>query len=317
MHAKLSDSFIWHHLNGDGTLVDKMMTIIKEGEHVKGDRIPTALLAFKNRLKSPLTNKILEELNDGGIELLYHPDIKFPLYMPFFLMAQGPHSVKGYVVINNMDTSNNGSEITLDARKMKVALEACYMAISMHRLGESVKLRGTTMIKSGSKIYSSIVTECINRKHAIKMDVNVYNSLLYLSSKFFIVNILGANNLQEETLRNYCLYNCKQPDYTYIRRIDDQFEDEDYADISKFIGKISNIPEFRNRLGNLTVGGYIQSYINSFDSSMLLSMENFNYLMYNIIAVNESTFINNYTVLKNIVSDDGRKLYSDIVVSIC
>lgn len=317
MHAKLSDSFIWHHLNGDGTITDKMTQIIKEGEHVKGDRIPTALLAFKNRLKSPLTNKILEELNDGSIELLFKSDIKFPLYMPFFLMSTGPHSVKGYVVINNMDTTDNGNEITLDARKLKVALEACMIAISINRLGESVKLRGTTMIKSGSKIYSSVMTECINRKHAIKMDVNVYNSLLYLSSKFFIVNTLGVKNLQEETLRNYCLYNCKQPDYSFIRRVDEQFLDEDYEDISKFIGKIANTPEFRNRLGNLTVGGYIQNYINTFDSSMLLAMENFNYLMYNIIAVNESTFINNYTVLKNIIGDDGRKIYSDIVVSIC
>ena len=54
-----------------------------------------------------------------------------------------------------------------------------------------------------------------------------------------------------------------------------------------------------------------------YDASMLLAMENFNYFMYNIISVNETTYVNNYQMLKNIVGDDGKKIYADLIVSFC
>ena len=34
------------------------------------------------------------------------------------------------------------------------------------------------------------------------------------------------------------------------------------------------------------------------------------------MSVNESTYVNNYPILKNIVGEDGKKIYSDLIVAV-
>ena len=53
-----------------------------------------------------------------------------------------------------------------------------------------------------------------------------------------------------------------------------------------------------------------------YNASMLLSLEVLPYFVYNIIAVNESTFINNYGMLKNVVGQDGKKIYASLVTTL-
>ena len=100
-----------------------------------------------------------------------------------------------------------------------------------------------------------------------------------------------------------------------MNRIIDQFTDEDFEHIGTFISKVSKVPELQKRLGSITVSNFIESYINMYDSTMLFALEVFPYFLYNIIAVNDSTYSNNYQSLKNIVGDDGKKIYADLVVT--
>ena len=83
----------------------------------------------------------------------------------------------------------------------------------------------------------------------------------------------------------------------------------------KYISGMS-IEELQKRLGKLTVSNFLESCINMYDASMMLGLEIFSYFFWNVISVNESTYVNNYQVLKNIVGDDGRKLYADIISTV-
>ena len=132
---------------------------------------------------------------------------------------------------------------------------------------------------------------------------------------YYIYTILGCKNLDEETLRNYCLYNCKSVDYIQLERIIGQFKPEDYVDISTYIKRLMTIDELHKRLAKLNITNFLESFINMYDASMLLGLEVFSYLLYNIISVNESTYVNNYQLLKNIVGEDGKKLYADVAVT--
>ena len=318
MYAPLSASYQWNQLNSNNALTNKIQTLIQEGEHVTLNRIPTTVLKLKNKLKSPITTELLEAIQNGDLVLIYKPDTKVPTYLPFVITRPRPNSCVGVVFLNNLDASVAGDELFLNERKFKVAIESCYISMQIANAGESPKLRSTALIRSGSLIYSNIMVSAINRKHNIKLEPVMYNSVIYLMSRYYVGTILGCNGTMDpEIMQNYCLYNCKQTDYISLKKIVEQFEDSDFDNIAKLISKLSTIEELQKRLSNLTVSNFIESYINMYDASMLLAMENFNYFLYNILSVNETTYVNNYQMLKNIVGDEGRKIYADLIVSFC
>ena len=91
------------------------------------------------------------------------------------------------------------------------------------------------------------------------------------------------------------------------------FSPEDFENISTFITKLSSIPELKGRIGKLTVSGFVESYVNMYNAPMTLSLESFQYLVFNVISVLQTTYVNNYHMLKNIIGDDGSKLYAQLV----
>lgn len=315
MYATLADSFEWKHLNSGGALDEKIAKLISTGKVVTPNMIPTAMLQIKNKLKSVLMPEMLEAMENEDLYLIYEPSIKVPVYLPFIVSAPGPNRRVGYVFLNNLDASDTGDEIMLNARKLKVSMETCFIAMQISLLGNSPKTKTTAIIRTGSKIYSSIISECINRKHSTKLDLVCHNSIIYTASMYYIHTMLGCKNLDEETLKNYCMYNCKSVDYIQLERVIGQFQQDDFKDISTYIKRLATINELHKRLSKLTVSNFLESFINMYDASMLLGLEIFNYLLYNIISVNESTYVNNYQLLKNIVGDNGKKLYADVVVT--
>lgn len=319
MYASLNDSYQWNQLNNNGALTNRVQDALAKGQIVGIDRMPTAFLQLKNRIKSPLTSQIMKCIETGLIKMVYTPDLKIPVYLPFVISQSSPNTFVGIVFLNTVEAETGkgeGDEIFVNARKLKVSLECCYMSLCIREMGNSPKLKSTTLLRSGSKIYSAMIAECINRKHAIKTEESVHNSILYLASRYYIGTMLGCRTTMEpEVMRNYCLYNCKNADVVEMDKIISQFTDEDFDNIATFISKLRSIPQLERRLGKLTVTNFMESFINMYNASALLSLEVFNYFLYNVMSVNDSTYINNYPVLKNIVGDDGKKIYADLVVA--
>lgn len=315
MYAPLSASYQWSILNNNNAVTNRIVQLITEGQHVQLEHIPTAALAIKNRLKSPIIGKMMDAIKEGRLVMIYAPEIRVPLYLPFVLSMNENGVPVGYVFLNNLDASGSlETEINLSARKLMVSLESCYCALTFTTLGNASKLHSTAVLRAGSAIYSSMVSECINRKHSTKLDPLVFNSILYLASEYYVGTMIGCfGTLNEESLRNYCLYNCKTTDYYMLERVVSQFTQEDFKNIAAFIQKLTSVEELSKRLGRLTVSNFLESMINIYDATIMLGIENFNYFLFNIIAVKESTYQNNYQVLKNIVGDHGKKLYADII----
>jgi hypothetical protein len=131
-------------------------------------------------------------------------------------------------------------------------------------------------------------------------------------SRYFIGTVMGYNP-DTATMENFCMYNCNNPNLASVRVVNDQFVPEDFRDISTFITKLVSIPELKGRIGKLNVSSFVQMYVNLYNAPMTLALENFSYLMYNIISVLNITYVNNYHMLKNIIGEDGSKLYSQLV----
>lgn len=314
MYASLSKSYQWNMMNRNNAITERVSDAMKNGAQVSPDQIATALKTIQNRLRSPLMTQLTSALNSGRIVMIYADQVKIPLYLPFLIIQPSKSSFVGVVFLDHCECSPGETEYNIDARKLKVSLESCYLALRMVELdsAHNTKLVQPSIIRPATKIYAHTIIECINRKFSIKLDQSVYNQVMFMVSKFFIGTTLGYNP-DSATMENFCLYNCMNPDLNSIRMVSDQFKPEDFENIATFITKLASIPELKGRLGKLNVNVFVESYVNTYNAPMTLSMESFQYLVFNIISVLQTTYVNNYHMLKNIVGDDGSKLYAQLV----
>lgn len=314
MYSNLSSSYQWNMMNQGGAVTDRVTNMLKNGKPVSIDEIGTALNTIRNRLRSPMITQIMDALKSGRINMVYAEQIRIPIYLPFIILQPSKGTYAGVVFLNHCECSPGETEYNVDARKLKVSLESCYLALRMIELdsANNTKLVSPSIIRPATKIYIHTVVECINRKYSIKLDQNVFNQILFMVSRYFIGTVLGYNP-DSATMENFCMYNCMNPDLGAIRAVNDQFVPEDFKDISTFITKLVSIPELQGRIGKLNVSTFIQMYVNLYNAPMTLALETFSYLVYNIISVINTTYVNNYHMLKNIVGDDGNKLYAQLV----
>lgn len=310
-YANLSNSYQWNLMNGNNTITERIAEIMKTGVQVSPEQLNTTLKIIQNRVKSLVFNQIVSALSSGKIVMVYCEKTKVPLYLPFIVLKTQAHNQTGVVFLNHCECVPGETEYTADPRKLKVSLESCYFAVRMMELdlAHNPKLTAPSLIRPASKIYTHAVTECINRKYTIKLDQTVYNQVFFMVSRFFINNVLGYNP-DTSTVENFCLYELKNPDISSIRIVNDQFEPDDFANFGKFMSKLVTIPQLQGRIGQMNVNSFVQMYITLYNAPMTLALEVFSYLVYNIISVLQTTYVNNYHMLKNIVGDDGSKLYS-------
>lgn len=320
MYSQLTNSYCWSMLNGKGQLNSLVQTIIAEGEEIPFDKMPTIYSSLKNRQKSAIMTKLSESVENGDIVMVHcNPEkIRIPLYLPFIIVSTGASitACKGIVLLNNCEGCMMEDEYDCNATKLKVSLESCYMALQMVILQNSTKLQASQLVRPSVKIYSHIISECLSRKYSIKLDQDIFNTVLYLVSKYFVKTVMGCS-IDDSTLDNYCMAGCINPNITILKKTVSEFEDSDFKNISTLLIALSKHPRLISRLGKLTVSGFIESYINMYDASMMLALENYSYFVFNVLSVNARTYINRYQMLESVVGDDGKKLYASLITTIC
>ena len=318
MYATLNQSYQWNTLNDGSKISNRIQSLLHDGEAITFDRMPTALSVMRNRVKSPIFTKLLDAIKEERLILLFNKgdNAKVPGFLPFVIMGvNGEYA--GIVFMNLCEARlGDGNEILVNERKLKVAMESAYMALCMLDDHNKAKMQSANIVRPSSKMYSYMISECINRRHSIKMDQNIFNAVIYILSRFFIRTTLGVES-NDDIVETYCMGNCQHPDTIAIHNIADQFVPADYQNIATLIKKLADVPALVPRLGKLNVSNFTEAFINMYDIANILSLENYPYFVFNVLSVVESTYINNYYHLKNIVGDDGRKLYANLLTSIC
>lgn len=317
MYNSLSSSYMWNMLNRDGAATKKALEAKKVGELVSLSNMPIPVNKYRNRLKSPICSKVFEWVELGKIQMIYtDPSFRVPAFMPFMVVMDGvAKEAVGLVYLANCKATKSENEYDCDEYRLKSALESCYFALKFFDKRDSPKLTQTSIIHPAVSIYAFMVAESINRKHSIRVDPDTYNQVLYLLSYFFVRTVMGIDR-DKEIMENYCLRQTTTPNLQQIHRVTEQFEDSDYASIDKLLTKMVSLPELKKRLGNLTVSNFTETFINTYDAVALLALENMSYLVFNVLSVLNATYINNYHVIKQIMGENGKKLYSALVVGL-
>lgn len=317
MYSQLKDSYMWNMLNKDGSVAKKALEAKQTGTLIAPSMMPTTISKMRNRLKSPIMKNLFEYINAGKIQMIYtEPNLRIPVFMPFMtVMDTSAKEAVGLVYLANCKALKEETEYTCDEYRLKSSLESCYFALKFIEKKDSPKLISTNIIRPATSIYAFMVAESINRKHSIRFDPDTYNQVLYVLSYFFISKVMGVER-DKDVMDSYCLLQTTNPNLQQIHRVSEQFTGEDYASIDKLIQKMASIPELQKRVGSLTVSNFTETFINVYDASVLLGLENFPFFVYNVLSTINQTYVNNYHVMKQIMGDNGNKLYAALVTGV-
>jgi hypothetical protein len=307
----LESTFIYQHLNGSNGISNGVMKALKEGKILSKANLEEAFMIINKNFKFPLKYKILEEVDSGDIVLLFTPDnVRIPVCMPFFLTRNSQGKVVAVVVVDSygkMDKET--SNVTIDPKKLYCIMEAAYLAKTYYFHSNELSKRNI-VISSGSSIYSNMFARVLNKKYALNVDKSKLHKVLFLASKFYLINILGMPN--NEMTMNYAMKNCVGGNPFILKEVNDYLEEEDYKDLSTFIQALTK-PQLGIGLGDLTVRAYLEQFISMYDPAALFALEYFPYFMYNVLSVTNGAYINNQYILEDIVEKHGPKLYADVI----
>lgn len=304
----LEQTYLYGHLNKSNGMSKNIMNII-QSMTVTREQIEEPLLTITKNFKFPLKYKVLDDFKDGKIILKYSKTATLPTCLPFFL-TKNAGQVVAIVSINSYATfDEDANTIRIDPKKLYCLMEGAYLAKSIYFNSSKIPTH-STIISSGSQIYSYIFTRVLNKKYALNVDKTKMNKVLMLSSKFYMINILGLKDT--DMIFNYAIKNCPTGNIYSLKEANEAFNPEAYNSLETFINELTTNKALGLGFKDLTVRGYIEAFINMYDSSALLALETFPYFVYMIVCVVDGGYMNNQYVLEDLVGKAGAKIYNDL-----
>ena len=306
----LESSFIYNHLNRSNGLTDNIAALLHSGKVLTKEELDEPLMIITKNFKFPFKYKVLDAFESGEIKVIYGDKIKLPTCLPFFLTKSKSNKIIAVVVANIYGTyDEQNKSLKIDPKKLYCIMESAYLAKLCYINSKQLSTR-TLLLSGGSSIYSAMFTRVLNKKYALNVDKSKMNKVIFLSSKFYLINIMGLQD--SDMVFNYAIKNCVNGNIYSLKEVNDMLTIDDYASIETFIQALSR-PELGLRLKDLTVRNYLEAFINMYEASCLLSLESFYYFMYNIFSVTNGAYINNQYVLEDIVGNTGVKIYNELV----
>ena len=306
----VEETYVYKTLNQNDNVSKRVLGIMQKGIPVSKTNLEEAFMVINKNFKYAAKNAVLNAVNNGDIYMYYAPDnMKLPVAMPFFLTMAANNKIVAIVMVDIYGVRDKDTgDVKIDPKKLYTLLESAYFA-RLYHIRHSSFVGKTSVISDGSKIYSHMFARVLNKKYALNLDKTKFNTVIYLASKFYMINMLGMHD--SDTVKNYAFKNCMGANPSVIEQLEDNLHPEVYKDLTTFIqflaGDLSGL-----KYGDLTVRGYLEQYITMYESSALLALEYLPFFVYNVVAVSNGSFINNQYLLEDIVDRNGAKLYNEI-----
>lgn len=303
----LESTYIYSNLNKANGLTTNIASLLSEGFNVTKEQIEEPLMIINKNFKYPLKHEVLNDFEEGKIIIRCGTKSRIPTCMPFFLTKLGGQVVAIVVgdIYGTFDEETN--TLKIDPKKLYCIMEAAFLAKVIYFNSDRVATTSEIFAR-GSSIYSAMFTRVLNKKYALNVDKTKMHKVLMLSSKFFMINIMGAKD--GDMVFNYAIKNCSNGNIYSLKEADAAVKPEAYNNIESFINELANNKALGLNFKGLTVRGFIESYMNMYDASALLALESFPYFVYAVNCVINGAYINNQYILEDLVGNDGAKLYT-------
>lgn len=310
MPKSVSNTFIYKNMNKGNTITNSIVSILKGGKLLTEKDLNEPLIII-NRYRFPLKTKVIEDFTSGKIRLVIPPErTKLPSYMPFFL-TKDRDKIVAIIDASVYGTLLKDGNFKIDAKKLYCLLEGAHLALLYYMSENAIKQHGNILTR-GSAIYSNMFIRILNKQFSINIDKNKLQKALFLSSKFFLINVIGLKD--SNMVFNYAAKNVTDISMNVLEDLNDEFKIEYYKDLASFIQGLEKISDsFNLGLEGITVRGFLESYILMYDGAALLALEYFPYFIYNIISVINGGYINNQKLLEQVIGGDASSFYTALV----
>lgn len=313
----IRSTYLYGMLNKDGAMDDIMKTLLTKGIEADKVMLNTQYSMINNYYKYPLKTSVMKAVEEGIVVPMLYPkgitaNHKVPINIPFILVPSNA-SIKAVAVIDNYATldEKNGNRVNIDPSKLYCLLEAAFVARGIQLNFNAVR-HNTIMYTEGTSIYAHMFTKVLNKDYALNVKKDAYNKILFLSSKFFLLNLLQFQD--SDMVFNYAMKTAKDLNPVIGKQLNDALKPEDYADISTFIQALAkNAFMIINGLENLTVREYVTNYIKMYSNAALFSLEHISYFIFNILSCLDHAYFNNqYAFDAAIGTKSADKIYAHL-----
>lgn len=307
----LPETFIYKTLNKNNRLTLDITKISQTGTQLSQSNLEEAFIKInKNFNKFPLKSEVMRAVESKEIILMYAPKgVKLNQCMGYFLTVSAEKRVVAVVNVDLYGTMNEAGDVNIDVNKLYGLLEGAYIGLLCFNYKNALRTK-PNILSNGSTVYANIITRVLNKKYSLATDRNKQNKITFLAAKFFLVNLLGMDF--SDAVDNYAMKACVNPNPVLLDQLSDSFPEEAFEDFASFIQELVSNPDTKDFLPGLTVTGFLEQFINMYSATMLLSLESFQYFMYNINGVLCGSYINNQYILEEIIDKFGVKLYAEI-----
>lgn len=314
------DTYLYSQINKNGQFDANIKVLLSKGLTPTEKQLERQLSTINSYYKFVLKTNVLDAVKNGTVVPMLFPkgisaQHKIPTCLPFILVPNGSGDIRAVAIIDNYATMDKDSGLVeMDTLKLYTMLESAYIARAI-QIGYRRIRSNTMMYKSGASIYAHMFTRLLNKRYALNVNRSGYDKVIYLASKFFLINILQMPN--SSMVDNYAMSGAKDIDKMSISRVEEAVmsssEGKAYDNISTFIKAIAGTGHLiTNGIQSLEVREYMTDFIRMYGNSALFGLEHLSYLVFNVFSTMNGAFLNNQYAFKDIIGKSGSELYGYI-----
>lgn len=311
MAQTIADSSIYTSINTGDKLNKLIFEAMKNGQVLTQDQLAQSLVTISKSFKYPTKPYVMDAFKRGQLVLLYSPDhIRIPSFLPFIINKSPDGKLRAVVFVDTHGSMDKEKNVTIDPKKLFTIMEAAYIGLLYARSPKEFNTK-TALIKYGSEIYANIFIRTLNRKYALNTDKVKFHKVMFLASKFFMINVLGRED--SDLVNNYAKANCVGGNQFILDEMANMTKPEDFKDIYSFIYSLTR-EEYNLGFGSeLNARSFTEQFVSMYGHSMLLGLELYPYFVLNINSAVHGSYVNNQYTLEDIVEKSGVKQYTEIV----
>jgi len=247
---------------------------------------------FKKELLIPVFNKL---------------NIHLPTYIPVIGRYEDGTPIV-YVNLTHYGFFNKEKKFEIDSKKLYALLQVGYILRNLIQLPTRKISLNLNLAKSGSFIFSSMMTKLLDKMFALSIDPPKHDMVRFLTSKFFIINMLEKGEEGLETTNNVA-FNNTQGYITKNIAQNIEFDDiKNYENIDTFLQSLNNI----NNIKNLNTRLFLHEWIKMFGEASLMSLEYFPFFLYTVFSSFVNANIANDYIIEPLCGKDLNVLYNEI-----
>lgn len=289
-YKTMQDTYVFNQLKN--TLSVSIQETLKLGKVLSQAELEEQFVMIKKYINSAIKPKIMSELNNGTIRLIYAPDDVQRVTSVPFVMSIVDGRLCANVFVSSFGNMRQDGTVSVDYRKLYTLMESAYLAKNF--LSKYDRYRNDGNLIQGCVVYSNMFVKPINKRFNLHTDRNRENTMLFLAAKFYLKNVLGISN--EDIIFNNAMRACKGGNPILLKEIDMMVPDEAYKNLGTFLEALKS-DKLHLGLSALTARGYLELYISLYGGATVFALELLPYFLFvGNAAINSMGLVNNYSL---------------------